>query len=230
MRARICAPLEEYVILAAITPSESWFCMSDFEPQTPRDVIALATEGAPEPPPDVKGELVAEALSWAKVIVFAVVFALAVNLFVIVNASIPTGSMESTIRVNDRIIAFRLSYWFNNPDRYDIIVFRAPDDGIKNVKRIIALPGERVSLVDGTVFINGVALERDEFITEGPFGYLGPNFPETEVPESHYFVLGDNRGNSKDSRDWANPFVEERRILGKVIFRYYPGFSNLSNR
>jgi signal peptidase I len=204
--------------------------MSDFEPKTPQDVIALATEGPPDPPPDIKMMLLAEALSWAKVVVFAVVFALVINFFVIVNASIPTGSMESTIRVNDRIIAFRLSYLFNEPERYDIIVFRAPDDGIKNVKRILALPGERVMVEDGIVYINGIALERDDFINPGPFGYLGPPFPETLVPEGHYFVLGDSRGNSRDSRDWANPFVEESRILGKVIFRYFPGFRNLSNR
>ncbi|MCL2604599.1 MAG: signal peptidase I [Defluviitaleaceae bacterium] len=203
--------------------------MHDFEPKTPRDVIALATEGAPDPPPDIKRELIAEALSWAKVIVFAVAFALAINFFVIVNASVPTGSMESTIRVNDRIIAFRLSYMFNDPERYDIIVFRAPDDGVKNVKRIIALPGERVSLADGIVYINGVALERDDFITPGPFGYLGPNFAEHVVPDGHFFVMGDSRGNSRDSRDWANPFVEQNRILGKVIFRYFPGFRNLTN-
>jgi signal peptidase I len=203
--------------------------MSDFEPKTSRDIIALATEGAPEPPPDMKNELIAEALSWAKVIVFAVVFALAINFFVIVNASIPTGSMETTIRVNDRIIAFRLSYMFSQPERYDIIVFRAPDDGVKNVKRIIALPGERVAVVDGIVYINGVASVRDDFVTPGPLGYLGPNFPETEVPEGHYFVMGDSRGNSRDSRDWANPFVEDSRIMGKVIFRYFPGFRNLAN-
>ncbi|MCL2204029.1 MAG: signal peptidase I [Defluviitaleaceae bacterium] len=203
--------------------------MSHFEPKTPQDVIALATEGAPEPPPDMKKELIAEALSWAKVVVFAVVFALIINFFVIVNASIPTGSMESTIRVNDRIIAFRLSYTFSEPARYDIIVFRAPDDGIKNVKRILGLPGERVRISGGIVYIDGVSGLRDDFVTPGPFGYLGPDFPEMEVPEGHFFVLGDSRGNSRDSRDWSNPFVEEGRILGKVIFRYHPGFRNLAN-
>lgn len=202
--------------------------MSDFEPKTTEDILAMATEGAPEPPPDVKRELLAEVFSWGKVVVLALVFALFINFFVIVNASIPTGSMESTIRVNDRIIAFRLSYLFSEPERYDIIVFRAPDDGVKNVKRVIGLPGERVAIIDGVVYINGVAGVRDDFVTAGPFGYLGPNFPETLVPEGHYFVLGDSRGNSRDSREWANPFVEEGRILGRAVFRYFPGFRNLA--
>jgi len=204
--------------------------MSDFEPKTPQDVIALATEGAPEPPPDVWKELMREALSWAKVIVFAVVFALGINFFVIVNASIPTGSMESTIRVNDRIVAFRLSYMFSSPERYDIVVFRAPDDGVKNVKRVIGLPGERVAIVDGVVYINGVAGVRDDFVQAGPFGYLGPNFEEQTVPAGHFFVLGDSRGNSHDSRRWANPFVDEDRILGRAVFRYFPGFKSFASR
>jgi signal peptidase I len=120
---------------------------------------------------------------------------LAINFFVIVNASIPTGSMETTIRVNDRIVAFRLSYTFNEPERYDIIVFRAPDDGVRNVKRIIALPGERVSVVDGTVYINGVdGRLRTDFVTAGPFGYQGPNFAERLVPEGTLLCDGRQPG------------------------------------
>ena len=202
--------------------------MSSFEPKTSQDIVALATQGAPQPPPNIKKELISEALSWASVVVFAVVFALIINFLVIVNAHIPTGSMEGTIQVNDRVVAFRHSYRFNDPERYDIIIFRAPDDGIKNVKRIIALPGERVAINNGIVYIDGVAGLRDDFVYAGLLGYLGPDFPETLVPDGHYFVLGDSRGNSRDSRDWANPFVDESRIMGKVIFRYFPGFRNLS--
>ncbi|MCL2188552.1 MAG: signal peptidase I [Defluviitaleaceae bacterium] len=202
--------------------------MANFEPKTPQDVIALATEGAPEPPPNIKKELLTEALHWGVVVVFAVAFALAMNFLVIVNAHIPTGSMEGTIQVNDRVIAFRHSYRFNDPARYDIIIFRAPDDGIKNVKRIIGLPGERVAISNGRVYINGAYGIREDFIMPGPQGYLGPDFAETLIPEGHFFVLGDSRGNSRDSRNWTNPFVEEGRIMGKVIFRYFPGFRNLS--
>jgi len=204
--------------------------MHNFEPKTARDVIDLANEGTPDPPIDIKAELIYEVFSWAKVIVFALVFALILNFFVIVNATVPTGSMAATIRVNDRIIAFRLSYLFSEPQRYDIIVFRAPDDGVKNVKRVIGLPGERVAIVNGVVYINGVAGIRDEFVLPSATGYLGPDFPETVVPDGHFFVLGDARGNSRDSREWMNPFVEEGRILGRAAFRYFPGFSRFANR
>lgn len=203
--------------------------MSDFEPQTTEDVIAMATEGAPDPPPDVKSELLGEAWWLIKIVFIALLFALFVNFVVIVNAHIPTGSMEATIRVNDRVVAFRLSYMFSEPQRYDIIVFRAPDDGVKNVKRIIGLPGESVAIVGGIVYINGTAGLRDDFVTTGPFGYLGPDFPEMLIPEGHFFVLGDSRGNSRDSREWINPFVAENRILGRAVFRYFPGFSSLRN-
>jgi len=202
--------------------------MHDFEPKTTRDILDLATEGAPEAI-DMKEEIMAEIFSMSKIIVVALIFAMLLNFLVIVNATVPTGSMEPTIRVNDRIIAFRLSYMFSSPDRYDIIVFRAPDDGVMNVKRVIALPGETVRITDGIVYINGVAGLRDDFIRPGPMGYLGPDFMETVVPEGHFFVLGDYRGNSRDSRDWSNPFVEARRIQGRAVFRYFPGFRNLRN-
>jgi len=203
--------------------------MYDFEPKTARDIIELATEGAPDAPINMKEELLAEVYSWAKVIVFALIFAVFLNFFVIVNATVPTGSMEPTIRVNDRIIAFRLSYMFSEPERYDIIVFRAPDDGVMNVKRVIGLPGETVRITGGVVYINGVGGLRTDFIRTGPMGYMGPDFPETLVPEGHFFVLGDYRGNSRDSRDWTNPFVEGRRIQGRAVFRYFPGFRSLRN-
>jgi len=137
--------------------------------------------------------------------------------------------MEQTIRVNDRIVAFRLSYLFSNPQRYDIIVFRAPDDGVLNVKRIIGLPGETVAVVNGAVYINGSSTDiRDDFVVPRHDGYLGPDFAERVIPDGHFFVLGDSRGNSLDSRQWTtNSFVAEGRILGRVIFRYFPGFRNL---
>jgi len=202
--------------------------MSDLTPKTPEDIIALATEGMPEPPPNVKAELWREAMAWAKTVVFAVLFALAINNFVIVNALVPTGSMEGTIRGNDRVVAFRLSYLFGEPQRYDIIVFRGPDDGTLYVKRIIGMPGETISVVGGQVYVNGASAHiRSDFVQVGPHGYMGPGFMPQVIPQGHFFVLGDNRGNSIDSRHWVNPFVAEGRILGRVVFRYFPGFENL---
>jgi signal peptidase I len=176
-------------------------------------------------PTSVKSVVVEEALSWAKLIIFTVTFAVLLNQFVIVNASIPTGSMENVIMPNDRIVAFRLSYLFSDPARYDIIIFRYPDDESRlYVKRIIGMPGETVVIRDGRVYIDGSDIPlRDDFIKEHVPGNYGPFV----VPENHYFVLGDNRGNSEDSRAWRNPFVNRDRILGRAVFKYHRGVGML---
>ena len=173
----------------------------------------------------IKSVVVEEILSWAKLIVFTVLVAVLLNQFVIVNASIPTGSMESGIMPNDRIVAFRLSYVFNEPERFDIVIHQFPDDESRlYVKRIIGLPGETVTIEGGLVFINGADSPlRDDFIKMPVAGDYGPFF----VPVDSYFVLGDNRGNSEDSRAWNNPFVHRDQILGRAIFKYYRGIGLL---
>jgi signal peptidase I len=179
----------------------------------------------PDPVQSAKSELLEEAISWAKTVVFAVVFALLVNQFVIVNASVPSGSMEDTIQINDRIVAFRLSYLMSDPERYDIVVFRSPDDESKlYVKRVIGLPGEIVEIKNGKIYLNDSDIPlHDDFIKGRAFGNFGPY----HVPEGYYFMVGDNRGKSNDSRHWNNSYVEKEKILGKVIFRYFPGIKNL---
>lgn len=167
-----------------------------------------------------------EVFSWVKTILLAAILAGAVNSFLIVNAEVPTGSMENTIMAGDRILALRTSYWFDEPERGDITVFRYPDDPTGNtlyVKRIIGLPGDTVQVEDGEVFVNGAVLEEDYIaeITEGDFG------PYT-VPEGCYFMMGDNRNHSVDSRFWEDKFVEKDEILGKVVLRYYKGFKWIS--
>ena len=161
-----------------------------------------------------------ELFQWVAAIVAAVLIALAIDNFVIVNAQIPSGSMENTIMTGDRVIGNRFAYSFSDPQRFDIIIFRYPDDESQLfIKRIIGLPGETVEIRDGKIYLNGSDEPLEDVQTkETMVGSFGPY----TVPENSYFVMGDNRNDSKDSRYWTNTFVTKDEILGKAIFRYWP--------
>lgn len=127
-------------------------------------------------------------------------------------------SMIPTLHSGERLIVDELSYRFGSPERGDVIVFRYPSNpGEFFVKRLVALPGEEVAIHDGRVWVNGRPLIEDYLPTETP-GEFGPVI----VPEDHYFVLGDNRGNSADSRDPRVGFVPRRLVVGRAIWRYWP--------
>lgn len=166
-----------------------------------------------------------EILDWLKVILAAVAISFILNNFVIVNAQVPTGSMENTVMTKDRVFAFRLSYLFENPQRGDIVVFPLPDDESQNyLKRIIGLPGDTVEIKDGKVYINNSEEPlQEDYLKEKPTGNYGPY----EVPENSYFMLGDNRNISLDSRYWEHTFVKQNKIMGKVVLRYYPSIKLL---
>ncbi len=153
-------------------------------------------------------------------IVIPVLLALFCSKVLIVNANIPSGSMEDTIHPGDRVIGFRLAYLRKDPQRQDIIIFRYPDDESQVfIKRIIGLPGETVQIIDGEVYIDDSAIPLDEEYLKGiPEGSFGPY----EVPEDSYFVMGDNRNNSHDSRFWEHHYVERDAILAEAKFQYYP--------
>ena len=161
-----------------------------------------------------------EALSWVICIVVTILLTEFILNFVIINANIPSGSMENTIMTNDKLIALRTSYWFKDPKRGDIIIFKYPEDEREwYIKRVIALPGETVQVKDGKVYINGSSKPLSEpYIKEEPVEDFGPY----KVPKNGYFVMGDNRNDSKDSRYWINPYVSKDKILGKAVFRYWP--------
>ncbi|MDR1559087.1 MAG: signal peptidase I [Clostridiales bacterium] len=175
-----------------------------------------------------KQEIIKEVISWTKTIVAAVVFALCITQFVIVNAKVPTGSMMDNIMPNDRIVAFRLSYINSEPERFDIVVFYFPDDRKDlYVKRVIGLPGETVTIRAGKVYINDDPVPLDDsFVRTKPYE---EDFGPVTVPEDSYFMMGDNRNNSADSRVWINKYVVKKDILGKVLFRYFPNFRILYN-
>ncbi|MFR7506665.1 MAG: signal peptidase I [Blautia wexlerae] len=165
----------------------------------------------------------------------AFLLALFVVTCIIINAVIPSESMEKTIMTGDRLIGNRLAYGINlqigdkqickklrDPKRFDIVIFRYPDDESElYIKRIIGLPGETVEIKDGDVYIDGSKKPLDDsFTAEKTEDSFGPY----TVPKDSYFVMGDNRNCSYDSRFWDNTYVRFDEILGKAVFRYYPGF------
>lgn len=165
-----------------------------------------------------------EAISFMTPIVVALIIAIFLKTCIFANIVIPTGSMLNTIQEGDRIIASRLAYINDEPQRYDIIIFKYPDDETQLfAKRIIALPGETIEIKNGIVYItdrNGnESTARTDFITNCiPTGNFGPY----TVPLGSYFVMGDNRNDSWDSRYWDNKTVKKEKIVGKVKFRYFP--------
>ena len=113
-----------------------------------------------------KASIKAEVFSWVKVIVSAIIIALLVDFFIIANAVVPTGSMETTIPAGSRIMGLRLYYDFKEPERGDIVIFKYPDDeSVDYLKRIIGLPGETVEIISGKVYINEMCIrDRDETV------------------------------------------------------------------
>ena len=158
-------------------------------------------------------------LEWILVIVIAVAAALFINYVIIINSVVPSGSMENTIMTNSRMLGLRVLYWFDDPKQGDIIVFKYPDDPSQNfVKRVIGEPGDTVEIIGGVTYVNGEVLD-EPYLKETP---AVKDFGPYEVPEDCYFVMGDNRNNSKDSRYWENTFVPRSSVLGKALFCYWP--------
>ena len=160
------------------------------------------------------------ALEWVKLILIAVAVALFINFVIIINAVVPSASMENTIMTGDRMIGFRLAYVFNSPERGDIIIFKYPDNEKQTfVKRIIGLPGDTVEIKGGVTYINGEVLD-EPYLRETP---ADKDFGPYIVPEDSYFVMGDNRNNSSDSRYWSTTnFVTRNKILGRALIVYWP--------
>lgn len=172
-----------------------------------------------------KSKFFNEIIEWAGVIIAAVVFSLFINFCIIVNAVVPTSSMETTIMAGDRVIGLRLSYAFSEPERGDVVIFKYPDnEDILYIKRIIGMPGDTVEVADGLVYINGKVLREPylNVVTEGNFGPY-------KVPEESYFMMGDNRNNSADSRFWKHTFLDRDKIEGKAVFSYWPQFTFYKN-
>lgn len=160
---------------------------------------------------------------------FAIVISVLINLvsslgvrtFIAEARYIPSGSMIPTLQINDRLIIDKLGYYFQTPQRGDIIVF-SPTDELKRqnfkdafIKRVIGLPGETIAVKDGKVYINGQTL-LESYIGDAPTYQWGP----ITVPPNSYAVFGDNRNNAYDSHYWG--FVPRENIIGKATKRFWP--------
>ncbi len=170
----------------------------------------------PEKPSTVWASLVKALFSEViNTLVPAVLIALLIHLFLAQATRVYGQSMEPTLHTNDRIIVEKVTYRFRPPQRGDIVVVQVYEGSQPLVKRIVGLPGEEIAIRNGRVYINGQPLE-EPYLREPTLGYL----PPTRIPPMHYYVLGDNRNGSSDSRVFGP--IPRDRILGRALFRYWP--------
>lgn len=170
-----------------------------------------------------KQKVISEIANWAIIIGVALILATLINKFVIIKAEVISGSMEDTMQIDDVYLGSRLSYVFGDPERGEIVFFKFPDNEEETfVKRIIGLPGEKIEIKDGKVYINDSAEPLYEpYLKETPHR---ENFGPVVVPEDSYFMLGDNRNHSSDSRAWKTFYVTRDELLAKAWLRIWPPF------
>lgn len=158
-----------------------------------------------------------------QILIIALVLAVVIRVLVAEPRYIPSDSMMPTLAVGDRLVVEKVSYHFHSPQTGDIVVFDppaqlqefgyAPDKAF--IKRIIGKAGDIVQVQDHRVYLNGRPLV-EPYIAEPPEYEM----PAVQVPEGHFFVMGDNRNNSNDSHIWG--YLPQNHIIGRAVFRFYP--------
>jgi signal peptidase I len=180
-------------------------------------------------PPNLKSRSKTENL-WIetlKTLGLSAVFAFGLRSAVVQAYYIPSGSMLPTLQIDDKLIVDKISYRFSNPVRGDIVVFnptaQLEKEKFKDVfiKRVIGVPGDRIEVKTGKVYVNGKVLA-EKYLGEAPsYNWSSTALtPDGVVPKDSYLVLGDNRNNSYDSHYWG--FVPKAKIVGKAIVRFWP--------
>jgi signal peptidase I len=162
-----------------------------------------------------KNSVLAEILSWVKPLAIAVVAALIVRTFIFTPAIVKGTSMDDTLQTGQVMAVVKASYLVGSPQRGQVVFCRYPGWQEDCVKRVIGLPGERVSIIDSVVYIDGVPLD-EPYLSRPQTG----DYPEIVVPEGQYFVMGDNRGVSLDSRS-IGP-LNESQIEGHCMAVFWP--------
>lgn len=173
-----------------------------------------------------------EFVDWLKIFLIALLFTLIVRLFIFSPVLVDGESMLPTLEDRDRMIVNKITYKFKQPDRFDIVIFHANDQK-DFVKRIIGLPGEHIAVKDNTLYVDGEAMEQPFIDSEenaeitypiitGDFTLEMLEGNYEVIPEGYTLVLGDNRKNSRDSRDHTIGLVDMDEIVGKTNIIYWP--------
>ena len=186
------------------------------------DPAAEAHAAADETPPGAPKHRspLRNTVEWVLIIGAALVAAVVIKTFLIQAFYIPSPSMEPTLEIQDRVLVNKLSYRLHDVHRGDVVVFERPPNDVGQIKdlikRVVALPGETVEAHDGTVLVNGRVL-REPYL---PSGTVTGEFGPVRVPPDHVWVMGDNRGNSSDSRVFGA--IDEESIIGRAFVRVWP--------
>lgn len=159
-----------------------------------------------------------EVRSWMRDVFFAAMTAILIVIFVVQPVKVEGTSMQPELSDQERIFVNKFVYHFSEIERGDVVVFWYPRDPTKSfIKRVIGLPGEHVEISEGVVLLNGERLQ-EPYLT--PRFHDNRSFGPVRVTPNHYFVLGDHRNSSNDSRNWG--LVPRQNIFGKAILRYWP--------
>jgi len=167
-------------------------------------------------------KILIEIFIWAAQIAAVIFLAYFIIYYCVEKTTVIGSSMEKTLSANDQIIINKFIYHVSDPKRFDVIVFKqsGKEHSFYNIKRIIGLPGETVQIKDGSIYINGEVLE--EIIEVDEMVNYGLAAEEIVLEENEYFVLGDNRNNSEDSRFASIGNITRDEIIGKASLRLSP--------